>query len=137
MPPKVSSFSHFQCVEWDVATWKLFYDGGCNLCHVSQLRAEKWAVKARQPLKVEVLLSDEGIAKGYSDVMILEADGRVYSAADAWMKLMTLSPWYLRWVALLAKTKPTMAIATAIYAVVARYRRKWFGTRACQIPVKK
>ena len=120
-----------------MATWKLFYDGGCNLCHVSQLRAEKWAKKAGQPLDVDVLLSDEGLAKGYGDAMVLEADGKVYEAADAWMKIMTVAPWYFRWVGWFAKTKPTMAIAKFFYGIIAKYRRKWFGTRACQIPAKR
>jgi predicted DCC family thiol-disulfide oxidoreductase YuxK len=116
-----------------VANWKLFYDGGCNLCHVSQLRAEKWAHRVHQPLDVDVLLSDEGIAKGYRDEMVLEADGRVYKAADAWMKLMTIAPWYLRWVAMFGKTKATMAVAKWFYGIVAKYRYKWFGTRECRV----
>jgi len=119
-----------------MATWKLFYDGGCNLCHVSKLRAESWAQRAHQPLAVDVLVSDEALAKGYGDAMVLEADGKVLTAADAWMKLMTISPWYLRWVSWFAKTKATMAVAAAIYGIVAKYRIKWFGSRACQIPAK-
>jgi len=119
-----------------VATWKLFYDGGCNLCHTAQLRAERWAKRAGQPLVADVLLSDEGIAKGYGEAMVLEADGKVFQAADAWMKMMTIAPWYLRWVAQFGKTKPTMAIARFFYGIVAKYRLKWFGTRACQVPAK-
>jgi predicted DCC family thiol-disulfide oxidoreductase YuxK len=114
--------------------WKLFYDGGCNLCHVSKLRAERWAERAGQPLDVDVLLSDEGIAKGYGDAMVLEADGQVLTAADAWMKMMTIAPWYLRWISWFGLTKPTMAVARFVYGVVAKYRYKWFGTRACQVP---
>ena len=106
------------------------------MCHASQLRAEKWATRAGQPLHVDVLLSDEAIAKGYGDAMVLEADGRVYQAADAWMKLMTIAPLYLRWIGLFGKTRPTMAIARFVYGVVAKYRIKWFGSRACQIPAK-
>ena len=117
-------------------SWRLFYDGGCNLCHASQLRAEKWASRARQPLHVDVLLSDEAIAKGYGDAMVLEADGQVYQAEDAWMKLMTIAPFYLRWVVLFGKTRPTMAIARFFYGIVAKYRIKWFGLRACQIAAK-
>jgi predicted DCC family thiol-disulfide oxidoreductase YuxK len=116
-----------------MSTWKLFYDGGCNLCHTSKLQAEKWAKRAGQPLKVDVLLSDEAIERGYGDAMVLEADGHVYTAADAWLKLMSIAPWYLRWVALLSKTKPTQAVARFFYGIVAKYRLKWFGTRACAI----
>lgn len=116
-----------------MSTWKLFYDGGCNLCHTSKLQAEKWAKRAGQPLQVDVLLSDEAIAKGYGEAMVLEADGQVYTAADAWMKLMTIAPWYLRWVTILLKTKPTKALLRYVYGIVAKYRLKWFGTRACAI----
>ena len=117
-----------------MATWKLFYDGGCNLCHASQLRAERWAKRAGQPLDVDILLSDEAIAKGYGEAMVLEADGRVYQAADAWMKIMSIAPLGIRWVSIFGKTKPTMAVAAWAYGIVAKYRLKWFGTRQCQIP---
>jgi predicted DCC family thiol-disulfide oxidoreductase YuxK len=119
-----------------VAAWKLYYDGGCNLCHTSQLRVERWAKRAGQPLDVDVLLSDEGLAKGYGEAMVLEADGKVLQAADAWMKVMTIAPWYLRWLALLAKTKPTMALARFGYGVIAKYRLKWFGSRECKVPAR-
>lgn len=119
-------------------TWKLFYDGGCNLCHVSKLRAEKWAAKAGQPLEVDVLVSDEAISKGYAgDVMVLEADGKVFFAADAWLKMMTLSPWYLRWLSWLCATPPTRAIARWAYGVVAKWRYRIFGTRTCPVPGAK
>jgi predicted DCC family thiol-disulfide oxidoreductase YuxK len=81
-------------------------------------------------------LSDEAIAKGYGEAMVLEADGQVLQAARAWMKIMEIAPWYLRWVSWFGKTAPTMAIAQFFYRIVARYRLKWFGTRACQIPSK-
>jgi predicted DCC family thiol-disulfide oxidoreductase YuxK len=120
-----------------MTTWKLFYDGGCNLCHVSKLKAERWAEKAHQPLQADVLLSDEAIAKGYGELMVLEADGEVLTAADAWMKMMTIAPWYLRWISWFGKTKPTMAVARFVYNIVAKYRLKWFGTRVCQVPAQK
>jgi predicted DCC family thiol-disulfide oxidoreductase YuxK len=119
-----------------MTTWKLFYDGGCNLCHVSKLKAERWAERAGQPLKVDVLVSDEALSKGYSEQMVLEADGQVLTAADAWMKMMTLAPWYIRWLSWFGKTKPTMAVARFFYGIVAKYRYKWFGTRACQVPAQ-
>ena len=117
-------------------TWKLFYDGGCNLCHASKLRVEKWAEKADQPMVADVLLSDEALAKGYGDKMVLEADGKVYTAADAWIRMMSVAPWYLRWIRAFAATKPTMALMRWAYGIVAKYRYKWFGTRACQVPAK-
>ena len=118
--------------------WKLFYDGGCNLCHASKLRAEKWAEKAHQPLEVDILQSDEAISKGYGlNVMVLEADGQVLLGADAWLKIMTISPWYLRWLSWVASTKLTRSLAKRMYGTVARYRYKWFGTRSFPIPASK
>lgn len=120
-----------------MAAWKLFYDGGCNLCHVSQLRAERWARRAGQPLEVDILLSDEALAKEYpQDAMVLEADGKVYIGADAWLKIMEVAPWYLRWMSWMRLTPPTRAAARFFYGIVARFRYKLFGTRACQIPAK-
>lgn len=81
---------------------------------------------------MDVLVSDEAIAKGYGEAMVLEADGRVYKAADAWLKVLTIAPWYLRWVAVFRKTALTMAIARWVYGIVERYRYRWFGTRACE-----
>lgn len=116
-------------------TWRLYYDGGCNLCHASKLRAEAWAQRAGQPLEVDILQSESAIAKGYGDAMVLEAD-RVYKAADAWLMLMTLAPWYLRWVAWTRHTPPTLALARGVYSLVARVRYRLFGRRACPLPAR-
>lgn len=118
-------------------TWRLYYDGGCNLCHTSKLRVETWAQKAHQPLEVDVLQSDEAIAKGYGDAMVLEADGKVYFAQDAWLRCMQIAPFYLRWISWLKVIPGFTALAKFGYSVVAKYRIKWFGSRACQIPIKK
>ena len=75
------------------------------------------------------------IAKDYGmHTMILEADGEVLRGADAWLKIMTIAPWYLRWISWAGKTKFTRTIAKRIYGLVARYRYKWFGRRSCPIP---
>ena len=117
-----------------MSTWKLFYDGGCNLCHLSQLKAERWAKAANQPLEVDVLASDEAIAKGYFDNMVLEADGHVLLAEQAWFKILEVGPFYLRWLTVFNKFSVTRKIAAWGYRVVAKYRIKWFGSRECQIP---
>lgn len=114
--------------------WRLYYDGGCNLCHLSKLRVERWADRARQTLVAEVLQSDEALAKGYGDAMTLEADGRVFFAADAWLKLMELAPWFLRWVAILAKIPFIRPLFKWGYAGVARVRYRVFGRRECPLP---
>ena len=124
-------------VEYNIDTvgaWKLFYDGGCNLCHVSQLRVEKWARHANQPLNVDVLASDEAIAKGYGDAMVLEADGEVFFADQAWFKLASIGPWYVRWTGFFNRSRPTQALARWAYNLVAKYRYRVFGTRECVIP---
>ncbi len=103
------------------------------MCHSSRLRAERWAVRAGQPFDADVLAGADGRAKGYAEEMVLEADGRVYKAAEAWLKVLSLAPWYLRWLRILGKTRLTMALARIGYGVVAKYRRRWFGTRACRL----
>jgi predicted DCC family thiol-disulfide oxidoreductase YuxK len=118
--------------------WKLFYDGGCNLCHTSKLKVEKWAAKAHQSLEVDILQSDEAINKGYPmDGMVLEVGDQVYYGADAWFILMKIAPWYLRGFALMRYTPFTRWLGRWGYGVVAKYRYKWFGTRACPIPKSK
>lgn len=118
--------------------WTLYYDGGCNLCHVSQLKLEKWAAKAGQPLHVDILQSDEGLKKGYTlDGLVLEIDGKAHVGYDGWLESMKVAPWYLRWIHGLRNNKLARRFAKYWYGVVAKYRYKWFGTRACQIPIKK
>jgi predicted DCC family thiol-disulfide oxidoreductase YuxK len=118
--------------------WTLYYDGGCNLCHTSQLKLEKWAARAGQPLRVDVLQSDAGIAKGYGlDGLVLEIDGQPHIGYDGWFESMKVAPWYLRWVYSLRNNKLARRFAKYWYGVVAKYRYKWFGTRACQIPAPK
>ncbi|MCW5941394.1 MAG: DUF393 domain-containing protein [Fimbriimonadaceae bacterium] len=119
--------------------WTLYYDGGCNLCHASKLRAEAWAARAGQPLVVAVLQSPAAIAKGYLEAdgatqMVLETEDEVLYAADAWLRLMEIAPWTLRWIAFVCRVAPLRRLAKRLYFVVARYRYRWFGTRACPRP---
>lgn len=119
-----------------VSVWNLYYDSGCNLCHESKLRFEIWAEKKGQPLHATPLQSLEAADKGYGfEQMVLEAD-RVYTAEDAWLKLMEIAPWYLAWVRLLASIPFIRPMLKWGYRLVARYRIKWFGARACAIPPK-
>jgi predicted DCC family thiol-disulfide oxidoreductase YuxK len=117
--------------------WKLFYDGGCNLCHSSKLRVAKWAAKRNFPLELEILQSEEGLRKGYGSAMVLETERGVFQAEHAWLEIMLIAPWYLRWVHWLGKVpliRPALAWG---YRVVAKYRYRWFGTRACPVPSSK
>lgn len=114
--------------------WRLFYDGGCNLCHVSKLRVEQWAERAHQPMRAIPLQSDEGLATGYAmDSMVLEA-GEIFYGADAWIRLLAISPWWLRWMRGIARIPGGRSLLRWGYGIVARYRHRWFGTRACAIP---
>ena len=113
--------------------WKLFYDGGCNLCHASQLRVERWAKKRNFPLEVEILQSDEGIAKGYGDAMVLETERGALYAADAWLEIMKIAPWPLRWLHGLGKVPLIRPVLAWGYRVVAKYRYRWFGRRTCAL----
>lgn len=114
--------------------WNLYYDGGCNLCHASKLRAEHWAKKSEQPLNVDILQSPSAIQKGFdTTTMVLEAD-KTYFGADAWLKIMTLAPWYLRWISWFRLTPPTAWLAKSTYTLIAKFRYRWFGTRACPLP---
>lgn len=113
--------------------WKLYYDGGCNLCHASKLRVERWAERAGVPLEVEILQSEEAQKKNYGQAMVLEAD-RVYQAEDAWLKLMLIAPWGLRWIGWLGRLPGFRTLLAWGYRIVAKYRYRWFGTRACPMP---
>ncbi len=118
----------------DMTPWRLYYDGGCNLCHTSQLRAERWAKRYGQELVAMPLQSAEAQDKGYNTgAMVLEAD-RVYTAGDAWIKLLSIAPWPLRLLYILARIPGLRQLIHLGYAVVDRYRLKWFGTRTCELP---
>src|SRR5688500_14707565 len=84
-------------VEADRKLWKLYYDASCNLCHASSKKIKIWAQAAEQPLEVHTLQSPGAQAKGYNDRMVLEAE-KVYFAGDAWLRVMAIAPWYLRWI---------------------------------------
>ena len=114
--------------------WKLFYDGECNLCHGSQLQVVKWAEKSGQMIETEVLQSQAAMEAGFNgDSMVLQAD-KTYFAADAWLRLMLVAPWYVRWIGWLGVLPGMRQILSGLYKVVARYRKKWFGSRTCPLP---
>ena len=114
--------------------WKLYYDGECNLCHGSQLQVVKWASKFGQPIETAILQSEESVQKGYSsEEMVLEAD-HIYRAEQAWLKLMTVAPWYLRWCAFFGALPGINFLTRLGYRFVAKYRKKFFKKRACELP---
>lgn len=114
-------------------TWKLYYDGECNLCHGSQLQVVKWAKAAGQPIETDILQSEEGQSKYAGDAMVLEAE-KTYYAENAWLRLMKVAPWYLRWIGYIGQVPGIKQLLGLGYRVVAKYRKKWFGVRACPLP---
>jgi predicted DCC family thiol-disulfide oxidoreductase YuxK len=112
--------------------WKLYYDDECNLCYRSKLTVEHWAEKRHLALIVKPLQSEEAKQKGYQGTLVLEAD-RVYYAEEAWLKMLTIAPWYLRWLAPLGSFPPLRWVVRKIYRLVDRYRFKWFGKRQCSL----
>jgi predicted DCC family thiol-disulfide oxidoreductase YuxK len=112
----------------DRKLWKLYYDGSCNLCHASSKKIKKWAPAAGQPLEVHTLQSPDAQAKGYNEQMVLEAD-KVYFAGDAWLRVMAIAPWYLRWISWMRFTGVTAWLAKGLYNLVARTRHYWLGRR--------
>jgi predicted DCC family thiol-disulfide oxidoreductase YuxK len=119
-------------------SWTLYYDGGCNLCHASQLRIEKWAARAGQPLVVDILQSDAAIAKGYTmEGMVLEVDGKALIGYEAWLHSMRVAPVGLCWLYWFRNLPVFRPLMKWVYSVVAKYRLRWFGTRSCPIPTQK
>jgi predicted DCC family thiol-disulfide oxidoreductase YuxK len=114
--------------------WRLFYDGSCNLCHTSMKRLKEWARERNQPLEVHTLQSHYATDKGYGSQMVLEADGKVYKAGDAWLRVMKIAPWYLRWVSAMRHTSVTKWLALTFYNFIANTRHLWFGRRDLGVP---
>jgi predicted DCC family thiol-disulfide oxidoreductase YuxK len=112
--------------------WVLFYDGTCNFCHASMKKVKEWARRTGKPLDVHTLQSPLAKERGYGENMILEADGRVYEAGDAWLRVMAIAPWYLRWITLMRHTGFTKWLAKMGYNFVARNRHLWMGKRALE-----
>lgn len=119
--------------------WKLYYDGGCNLCHASKLRVEGWAARTGQPLEVDTLTSDEAMSRSYGPDLTLVVEGQVLTRSAAWLRMLTLAPRPLRWLSVLNHWPATRALAEAVYGFVAANRYRLLGRRACPVgsPVSK
>lgn len=110
----------------------LFFDGECTLCNQSVL----WILRHEQrnhlrfaSLSSQVaqdLLHDTPCAEHTDSIVLWEPDGTVYAASDAALRLVRLlSPWWrpLHLLALVPRI-----IREPAYRVVARNRKRWFGT---------
>lgn len=116
------------------AMWTLYFDGGCNLCDVGKTRAERWAARAGQPFRAVPLQTEEAVMKGYGDAMVLEAEGRVLQAADAWVELLRIAPPWWKPLYWFSRVPGGRWVITTVYNWIARNRIKWFGVKACPLP---
>lgn len=109
--------------------WVVYYDGQCNLCHASAKTIKGWARDRNKPLETHTLQSPGAKAKGYGEKMVLETPQKTYYAGDAWLKVMELAPWHLRWISWLNNFGPTRWLAKLFYGFIANTRYFWFGKR--------
>ena len=110
----------------------ILYDATCRLCARSKARLERW--KTAAAMRFVPLQSPEARAlvpglqeKEYFGAMHAVEDGRVYSAHEAWFRIMRLAPLGLAWAAWITPR----FVARPLYAWVARRRYRWFG-RVCE-----
>ena len=108
--------------------WRLFYDSDCAFCTKWMRRSLRWAELRGVSMETQPLTGGEAMAKGYGDVVVLEAD-RVYCAGDAWRKLVSLAPWYLRSFSLMRLSPPSRRLVGWIYGLVASRRSCEIGSR--------
>ncbi len=115
--------------------WKLFFDGSCNLCTASSRRVRDWGNGRGQPIELHTLQSPMAQDRGYgTDRLALEAGGKTYYAAEAWLKLMELAPWYFRWVSWTQHNRVTKWIVVKFYNFIAQHRHFWLGRRDPGVP---
>src|SRR3974390_2272064 len=123
----------------------VLYDGGCSLCRASVARVRQ--VDTRQ--RIEFLdVHDPSVKERFpqvdADVALLwmqavDANGHIYSGADAWAHMGMLLPGWnlLAWILLLPGVH---WIAARVYQWVARNRHRWNrdvcadGTCALHLP---
>jgi predicted DCC family thiol-disulfide oxidoreductase YuxK len=110
----------------------VLYDGECRLCASSKARLERWKSADRlrfvpiQSPEARLLAPDVPEAELRGAMHVLE-DGRVWSGADGWFRLMRLAPLRLRWIGWVTPRW----IARPVYRWVARNRYQWFGKVGC------
>ena len=115
----------------DRAKIDVLYDATCVLCARSKARLQTWPTAGR--MRFVALQSPEAreLVPGLPEEQFMGAmhvveEGRVYSGADAWFRIMRLSPLWLAWISWIAPR----FLAGPIYAFIARNRYHWFG-RTC------
>ena len=61
----------------------------------------------------------ESVAKYAPNAAFFPAPKDLQAAADAWFKMMTIAPWYIRWISWFGYWKPTRWLASKVYYVIA------------------
>lgn len=112
-------------------TWRLYFDGQCPLCLRAEKTATRWAERASVPFEARPIQCVEGAPL----VLTLQVGERSFTSDEAWIKLLTIAPWPLRWIGLAAeRSKGFARIVRGVYKVVARYRRRNSTCEACSLP---
>ena len=108
------------------------YDGYCNLCSSTV----RWVIRNDRKKRFSYQgLGDGGVDSGVgADTVVLQVDGRLYLKSTAVLHIaMDLRfPWPFLGIFYLVPR----FIRDAVYDMVARNRKRWFGTRStCYIPM--
>jgi predicted DCC family thiol-disulfide oxidoreductase YuxK len=108
----------------------VLYDGSCNLCRASAARVRRFDIRQN----IELLdLHDPSAAQRFPQIdreeamkwmQAVDADGRIYSGADAWARIGLVLPFwrFLAWILLVPGIH---WFAGKIYAWIARNRYRW------------
>lgn len=120
---------------------RLFYDGGCALCH----GAVRFAVRrdrGRPPVRFspiggaafERAMAAQGRPELPDSLVVVTGAGELLLRSEAALYLVRRAGGAWRWMAALAALVPRAA-RDAVYDLVARHRRRWFGRAEEACPV--
>jgi predicted DCC family thiol-disulfide oxidoreductase YuxK len=116
-----------------MADLTVLYDGSCSLCRASVKRVRPWDSRGR----IDFLdLHDPSAQERFPQIdpeiamrwmQAVDAQGRVFSGADAWARIGLLLPgWkYLAWIILVPGIR---WLVGRIYVWIARNRYRWNRT---------
>jgi len=108
------------------------YDGYCNLCSATV----RWVIRNDRRKRFRFQALEDGIEGNdlEAKTVVLDVNGGIYlrSAAVLRIAMRLRFPWPLLGIFFLVPP----FIRDAVYNLVARNRKRWFGTRStCYIPV--
>ena len=112
----------------------LFFDGECTLCNRSILwilrheRNDDLVFASLSSKTARDMLNGTPLANHTDSMVLREADGSLFHASDAALRLVRhLTP---AWQLLLVLTVLPRFVREPAYRLVARNRKRWFGTKA-------